>query len=151
MLQRGGRGPVRERLERLVACAIVAPDERSLAGAVNGVLFLLAGLTLVSFIVLPGVGHSHPAALLIISGVALSWGACSLLLFDWSAAPSWVFHLSSAAWFTIVGAAVASSGGAGSPAWSYLFFAALFTAVFFSRPIAIAYLVICGLTHALPL
>ncbi len=151
MFGRGGIAAIRARLERVTLLARVAPEERRLAGLVNGVLHLLAGLTLALFFVLPGVSHHHPAALLITAGLALAWGACSPLVIDWRQAPSWPFHLTTCVAFAGVAIVVASSGGATSPAWIYLFFVSLFAAYFFAPPIAIGYLAGCSIVLALPL
>ncbi len=151
MLHCGGSDRLGERLRRIGAITAVAPEERALAGDVNGVLYMLGALTLLSFLILPGVSRAHPEVLLITAGLALSWGLCSLLVIDWRRAGSWMFHVASVAGFAIIAIAVASSGGAESPAWGYLFLAALFASYFYSRPVAIGYLALGAVTHALPL
>jgi diguanylate cyclase (GGDEF)-like protein/putative nucleotidyltransferase with HDIG domain len=142
---------VKARAQRLAALAAVDPEERTLAGLVSGVLYVIGGLTLASFLVLPGVTHGYPAALLAVAGGAFLWGASSIILIDWDRAPAWLIHVSTAGGFGVVAAAVAASGGAGSPAWIYLLFIAVFAAYFYRRPVAIAYLVGCVLTHAITL
>ena len=72
-------------------------------------------------------------------------------MIDWRQAPSWPFHLTTCVAFAGVAIVVASSGGATSPAWIYLFFVSLFAAYFFAPPIAIGYLAGCSIVLALPL
>jgi diguanylate cyclase (GGDEF)-like protein len=151
MIERGGTSTVRARLARLASLAQVEPEERALAGAVNGVLYVLGGLTLASFTVLPGISHAHPVTVLITAAVAFGWGACSLVLVDWRRARGWVFHLATLGGLVVVGVAVAASGGATSPACMYLFFSVLFAAYFYRRPVAIAYIVTCAVVSALPI
>jgi diguanylate cyclase (GGDEF)-like protein len=140
------------RLKHLAALAAVDPEERKLAGSLSGVLYLMgAAVTLASFIVLPGATSAHPIPLLAIAGVDGAWGACSLLLIDWDKAPGYLIHVATAAGFVLIAVAMASTGGAMSPAWIYLFFIAVFAAYFYRRPVAFVYLAGCVVTHALPL
>jgi diguanylate cyclase (GGDEF)-like protein/putative nucleotidyltransferase with HDIG domain len=139
------------RIKRLLAAAPVDPEEVTLAGTVSGVLYVMGGLTLASFMLLPGVAHNHSRTLLIIAGGACAWGLASIALIPWKSASAWLIHLSSTAGLGVVAAAVASSGGAASPAWIYLFFIAVFAAYFYRRPVALAYLLGCVAVHALPL
>ena len=136
---------------RVVAYAGIDPVERRLAGRVSGVLYSVGGLTLWTFLVLPGVDHSHPAWIVAISAGALVWGLCSLLLFDWNRAPPWLIHVSNLAGFVVIGAEVATSGGARSPGWIYLLFIVVFASYFYRRPVAAMYIVGCVITQSLPL
>jgi diguanylate cyclase (GGDEF)-like protein/putative nucleotidyltransferase with HDIG domain len=142
---------LRARFASLIAAAAVEPEERRLAGVVSGVLYVTGAITLASFVVLPGVTHAHRVALLVITGSAFAWGLGSIRAVDWVRAPWWLIHVASTAGFAVVAVAVASSGGARSPAWIYLFFVAVFAAYFYRRPVAIAYLAGCVATHALAL
>jgi diguanylate cyclase (GGDEF)-like protein len=142
---------VRAQLERLRIGAAVKPEERKLAGSVCGLIYMMGAVTLASFMVLPGVTHDHAALLLGIAAGTFAWGASAMLLVDWDNAPSWLIQLATTAGFAVVAVAVASSGGATSPAWPYLFFVAVFTAYFYRPQIACAYLAACVATHALPL
>jgi hypothetical protein len=138
-------------LKRLLAAAPVDPEEVTLAGAVSGVLYAMGGLTLASLLFLPGIRHDHSLALLLIAGGAFVWGLVSIAFIRWKFAPAWLIHLSTTAGFGVIAAAIASSGGAVSPAWIYLFFIAVFAAYFYGRPVAVAYLIACVAVHALPL
>jgi hypothetical protein len=111
MSQAGGTVSVRGQVGRLAAIAKIAPEERVLAGSVNGVLHALAGLTLAVFLVLPGTPRHHVEALLIAAVLALVWGACCLLLIDWRSVPDWLFHATTLLAFGGVAVSVASSGG----------------------------------------
>ncbi|HUO71385.1 MAG TPA: hypothetical protein VMU39_11450 [Solirubrobacteraceae bacterium] len=142
---------MKARVQRLAAIGSVQPEERELAGLVSGILYVLGGITLALFLVLPGVAPEHPGALLTIAGVCCLWGASSMFLIDWGRAPSWLIQLSSALALVAIAAAVASSGGAMSPAWIYLFFVAVFAAYFYRHSVAIGYLLACAAVHSLPL
>jgi diguanylate cyclase (GGDEF)-like protein len=140
------------RLERLVSSAAVDPEERKLAGTVIGVLFAMGiAVVFASFALLPDVTRGHVGALLAVAGVDLAWAVCALLLIDWNRAPAWLIHVAGLSGFAVIAVSMASTDSARSPAWIYLFFVAVFAAYFFPRPVAIAYLVGCVITHALPL
>ncbi len=138
-------------MDRLISRIAVESEERALAGTVSGLLFAIGGATLSSFAVLPGVSHSHIPALLGDAALACVWGAISVLLISWEKAPRWLIHVSISSGFAAIAVAVASSGGAASPAWIYLFFVAVFAGYFYRPAVAGVYLAGCVLTHALPL
>ncbi len=138
-------------LTRAAVMTAVESEERELAGTVSGLLYLIGGLTVALFIVLPGVAHAHPAVILVLAGIGCIWGACAMLFVDWRRAPRWLIHFSLAVGYLMVIIAAAASGGALSPAWTYLFFTAVFAALFFSPPVAVVYLVGCVVVRALPL
>jgi diguanylate cyclase (GGDEF)-like protein len=142
---------MRVRVRRLAAAFTIAPEERGLAGAVSGVMFMLSGVTLAALTVLPGVSHAHRGATLITAAVSISWGAASLVLIDWEGAPRGLIHFSALLGFAATAVAVASTGGSTSPAWLYLLFIAVASAYFFPRPVMIAYIAGCVAIHALPL
>jgi diguanylate cyclase (GGDEF)-like protein/putative nucleotidyltransferase with HDIG domain len=121
-----------------------------LAGTISGVLYLIGGVTLAAFDVLPGVTRTHWVALLVLGLIGASWGLCSLVAIDWERVPSWTIHVSHSAGFVIIALAVASSGGEQSPGWIYLFFSAVFGAYFYRRPAVTLYLVGCVVVQALP-
>jgi diguanylate cyclase (GGDEF)-like protein/putative nucleotidyltransferase with HDIG domain len=138
-------------LKRAVAYAAIDPIERSLAGRLSGVLYSAGGLTLWTFLVLPGVTHSHPVWIIGCSVIALVWGLLSVFVFDWDRAPTWLIHVSALAGLVVIGIEVASSGGARSPGWIYLFFVVVFASYFYPRPVAALYIAGSILTQALPL
>jgi diguanylate cyclase (GGDEF)-like protein len=127
---------------------LVAPEERALAGRVSGVLYAVGGLTLWLSAVVPSVRDVSWPLLLAVSGAATVWGLISAAAIRWQQAPSGLVHVSTTAAFGVIGAAIASSGGAGSPAWIYLFFVGIFAAYFYRPVVAFAYLAGCVVTHA---
>ncbi len=136
---------------RLSALAALDPEEQQLAGFISGLLYGIGGLTLAAFLVLPGMPHLRPTAIVVMSAAAVAWGACSLWLIDWRRVPRLAVPVSTAVAFPVVAAAIWASGGASSPAWIYLLFIDVFAAYFYRRPIAIVYLIGCLAVHALPL
>ena len=54
-------------------------------------------------------------------------------MIDWRRMPSWILPLANSTRLVVFAIAVSASGGSESPAWVYLFFAALFAAYFY-RP-----------------
>ncbi len=142
---------MRALLHRVGVYAAIDPIERTQAGRLSGVLYSVGGLTLWTFLLLPGVDHSHPGWILAISAVALAWGLCSLFLLDWNRVPPWLIHLSTSAGLAVIAAEIASSGGAESPGWVYLLFVVVFAAYFYRRWVAAAYVAGCAGTQCLPL
>jgi diguanylate cyclase (GGDEF)-like protein len=138
-------------LDQLGSLTTVESEERALAGSVSGGLYLIGGATLAAVSFLPSVTHAHLAVLMALVAVCLAWGTSSLFLIDWRRAPRQLIHVSALLGFVLTAAAVASSGGAASPAWLYLFFIALFGSYFFRPAVALAYIGGCVATHALPL
>jgi diguanylate cyclase (GGDEF)-like protein/putative nucleotidyltransferase with HDIG domain len=136
---------------RLVAATSVAAEERALAGRVNGVLYAVGGLTLWLSAVIPAVTDVNWPVLLVVSGAAIVWGLFCVAAIRWQRAPSGLIHVSTMAAFGVIGTAIASSGGAGSPAWIYLFFVGVFASYFYRPVVACAYLAGCVLTHAMAL
>ncbi|MHB8693088.1 MAG: diguanylate cyclase [Solirubrobacteraceae bacterium] len=126
----------------------MAAEERALAGRVNGVLYAVGGLTLWLSAVIPAVRDLSWPPLLMVSGAAMVWGVFAVAVISWQRAPSGLIHVSTMAAFGVIGAAIASSGGAGSPAWIYLFFVGVFAAYFYRPVVAWAYLAGCVATHA---
>jgi diguanylate cyclase (GGDEF)-like protein len=147
----GERGRAWAALERFVDRGLVASEERALAGSVSGAFFLVGGVTLVPLIFVPGTPHGHRVVMAVLTFVACAWGAASLLVINWQRAPRYLIHLSVMLGLGLIGAAVASSGGATSPAWVYLFFVVVFATYFFAWPVAAAYVVLSIAAVALPL
>src|ERR1019366_7050943 len=147
----GVRRRIGTQLERFERRVKVASEERALSGSVSGAFFIIGGVTLVPLMFLPGLPHGHRLVLLALTLIACGWGASSVLLIDWYRAPRLLIHLSAMAGLVMIAAAVASSGGASSPAWVYLFFGAVFGTYFFDRAVAVTYVVLCIGATALPL
>jgi diguanylate cyclase (GGDEF)-like protein len=140
-----------ERLTRLARAWEVEHEERRQAGLLSGVLYAIGGSTLPLLTILPGVSHAHRVDVLAVAGIALLWGMTAVLVTDWDVAPASLIHMTVAAGIALIAVVIASTGASQSPAWIYLFFAGVFAAYFFRRPVAWAYLLGCVLVHALPL
>jgi diguanylate cyclase (GGDEF)-like protein len=136
----GVSGVLGAKLRGFAARIAVAPEERALAGSVSGAFYMIGALSLVPLIVLGDGGHQNTTALVAISGASLAWAFCSVAVVDWDRAPRPIIHLAAIAGLVAIALATAASGGAGSPAWIFLFFIAVFAAYFFPRPVALAYL-----------
>jgi diguanylate cyclase (GGDEF)-like protein len=138
-------------LAALTRYPVVAPEERRLAGAVSGVLYGLGGATLTLLGVLPGVSGAHRTTVLAIAAIALLWSLCATSLIDWRTAPGWLIHAGHSAALALIAVAVASSGGATSPASLYLLLPVVFAAYFYRPELAIAYIAACVVVQLLPL
>ncbi len=144
-----GKSPIRPPLTRLASLVAVRTGEEQLAGMTGAVVYLIGAATLVLLPVLPGVTHRHWAVLLAIAGATGVWGLGSMVAIDWRRAHWGLAHVSSTAGMGLIALAVASSGGAFSPAWVYLFFVVVYAAYFYPPPVAAAYLVACVVVNAL--
>ena len=151
MLKAGLTGRTGSALRRFAACGKVASEERTLAGLVNGAFFVVGGVTLAPLVIVPGTPHGHRAALVVLAVIACAWGALSLVVIDWDRAPQSLIHLAVTLGLVTIAAAVASSGGATSPAWVYLFFVVVYATYFFAWEVASGYLALAILTLVLPL
>ena len=104
-------------IARLAAASAVHPEERRLAGRIGGALYCLCGLTGFAFSFMPGVTHAHRGVLLAMAAVGLIWGLCSIFVLDWERLPTGTGMAATAVGLVLTGIAIASSGGAQSPAW----------------------------------
>ena len=136
------------RIERRFA---PASEERTFAGLIGGVLYLLGALTLPLFTVLSGVTHAHSAQILALSAVTLTWGLFSALVIPWHRLAWWWSHVFTIVGLVVIALASAASGGAQSPAWVYLFVIVFYGAYFFPPAAAAACFAAAVLTQALPL
>lgn len=136
---------------RLHGILAVDPEERVLAGRVSGALYGMGGLTLSTFLLLPGVDHSQPGWIIGLSAGAFLWGVCSLVVIDWQNRGPWLIHLSNLAGFAVIAGEVASSGGAQSPGWIYLFFIVVFSSYFYRPGVGLVYVIGSAVVQVLPL
>jgi diguanylate cyclase (GGDEF)-like protein len=126
-------------------------EERALGGKLAGTLYLTGAITISTMLLVPGVETRHWRIVLTLAGVGLAWALVCFLLIPWERASPLVSHFSSALGFPITAVAVASTGGASSPAVFYLLFIVGYCAYFYRRREAVPYLVACFAVHALPL
>lgn len=145
---------MRERVNitgRLVRDSQISAGEMRLAGRVSGALFILVGLTLGSFPLLPGRLKLDLPVVSALAAGAVLWGMAQLWLISWQRMPRWSVHCSGLLTLAMIAAAMAATGGLQSSAWIYLFFVVLFSAYFFGRTIAWGYIAGALLVQALPL
>jgi len=136
---------------KLAETLAVDPVERRLGGRAGGVLYICGAVSAISYPLLPGALAGHLGWLYAVAAISVIWGLISVAVVDWSATRPFAMHVSTV--FSLIGVAVvvASTGGSHSATWVYLFWIALFACYFFSRPIAMVYVVLCVLVQALPL
>jgi diguanylate cyclase (GGDEF)-like protein len=138
-------------IRKLPESLAIDPVERTLGGHAGGVLYIFAGLSAVTYPLLPGAFQGHLIWLLVIAASALIWGVVSQVVIDWKTMNPFVSHASMTFALAGVGVGVASTGGARSASWVFLFWIALFACYFYARPVAMFYVVACVLVQSLPL
>ena len=144
------RRPAARTLPRRLADRLrIDPAELSLAGTVNGTMWVLGGLTQFTYPLLPGAPRADQQALALLAAADVAWGACVLLVSRWRPSALLV-HASTALAVLAVAVVVAMTGGTGSVAWIYFFWVALFAAYFFERTAALCYLAACVVGLTLP-
>jgi diguanylate cyclase (GGDEF)-like protein len=89
--------------------------------------------------------------MLLLAGIGVAWALCCFFVIPWERANPLVSHFSCALGFPITAVAVASTGGAASPAVFYLLFIVGYCAYFYRRREAVPYLLACIFVHSLPL
>jgi diguanylate cyclase (GGDEF)-like protein len=129
----------------------IDPIERNLGGHAGGILYVFAGISAVSYPLLPGAFDGHLAWLLLIAASSVAWGLVSLFVVDWERMSPYLSHCSTLFAQGGVAIAVASSGGSHSAAWVYLSWISLFGCYFYSRPLAMVYVCIAIVIQSLPL
>jgi diguanylate cyclase (GGDEF)-like protein len=134
---------------RLRALAMI--EERALGGRLAGMLYLTGAITATAILAIPGVDTRHWRIMLVLAGIGLAWALACFFLIPWERAHPLVSHFSCALGFPITAVAVASTGGAESPAVFYLLFIVGYCAYFYRRREAVPYLIACIAVHALPL
>ena len=126
-------------------------EERALGGRLAGMLYLTGAITATAMLAIPGVDTRHWRIMLVLAGIGLAWALACFFLIPWERAHPLVSHFSCALGFPITAVAVASTGGAESPAVFYLLFIVGYCAYFYRRREAVPYLFACIAVHALPL
>ena len=131
--------------------ALDVREERLLAGRIAGLMYTLAASTALLILLLPGVEKSHWRGVIVLAGIALTWGYLCLRVIDWNRASPLVSHFSVTLGLPLVALTAASTGGANSPARFFLFFTIVFCGYFYPVREAIPYFVACLVVDALPL
>jgi diguanylate cyclase (GGDEF)-like protein len=126
-------------------------EERALGGRLAGTLYVTGAITATSMLLVPGVETRHWRIMLVLAAVGLAWALACFTLIPWERASPLVSHFSCALGFPITAIAVASTGGAASPAVFYLLFIVGYCAYFYRRREAVPYLFACIAVHSLPL
>jgi diguanylate cyclase (GGDEF)-like protein len=126
-------------------------EERALGGRLAGTLYVTGAITATSMLLVPGVETRHWRIMLVLAAVGLAWALACFTLIPWERASPLVSHFSCSLGFPITAIAVASTGGAASPAVFYLLFIVGYCAYFYRRREAVPYLLACIAVHSLPL
>jgi diguanylate cyclase (GGDEF)-like protein len=126
-------------------------EERALGGRLAGTLYVTGAITATAMLIVPGVETRHWRIMLVLAAIGLAWAFACFFLIPWERAHPLVSHFSSALGFPITAVAVASTGGAASPAVFYLLFIVGYCAYFYRRREAVPYLLACIVVHSLPL
>jgi diguanylate cyclase (GGDEF)-like protein/putative nucleotidyltransferase with HDIG domain len=130
---------------------LASPDERALAGRISGLLWLTGAATLLLTLPLPGTEVEPLAAVVLVAGFAVAWGAAMLLAVRWDRAPVRLFHVSTALGLAVVAGLAAATGATDSPAREYAWFVVVYAAFFFTPGQALAYWLACAAVYAAPL
>jgi diguanylate cyclase (GGDEF)-like protein len=126
-------------------------EERALGGRLAGTLYVTGAITAAAMLAIPGVETQHWRIMVALAAVGLAWALACFFLIPWERASPLVSHFSCALGFPITAIAVASTGGAASPAVFYLLFIVGYCGYFYRRREAVPYLLACIVVHALPL
>ncbi len=131
--------------------ALELAEERSVGGRLAGTLYVTGAVTALTMLVMPGIETRHWRVVVALAAVGLLWALACFFLIPWQTASPLVSHFSCALGFPIAAVAVASTGGAASPAVFYLLFIVGYCSYFYRRSEAVPYLLACVAVHALPL
>jgi diguanylate cyclase (GGDEF)-like protein len=126
-------------------------EERELAGRLAGVLFLSAGITALTLLLVPGVETGHRGWVVLLAAGCFAWGVFCVTLAKPERHGAWFWHVPAVGSLLMVTGVVASTGGADSPARFYLFFVLVYTAYFYQRHDALPYTLGCVAAALLPL
>jgi diguanylate cyclase (GGDEF)-like protein len=130
--------------------ALNIQEERTLAGRVAGLMYVVGATTGVSLLVLPGIPTEHWRITVAAAFLALAWGALLLFVVDWERALPALSHFSTTMGFPLVAVVAATTGGASSPARFYLFFTVFYVAYFYPLREALPHFFGCLVVEAIP-
>ena len=125
-------------------------EERSVALKLAGGLWLTGAITTSVGMLIPGAPTAHWQLLLGLAAAQAAWGIACFLV-PYQTAGALTFHAPAILALPMIAVMVAASGGPRSVATYDLFFVVSYCAYFFPAHQAIAYGVLCGAVHALPL
>src|ERR687894_977951 len=111
--------------------ALAISEERRLAGQLAGLMYLCGAMTAPLVLLLPGVERDYWYVVVGISVVGALWGLSCLFVVPWERAHPLVSHLSASGGFPITAAAVAATGGRGTPARFYLLYIVVYCGYFY--------------------
>jgi diguanylate cyclase (GGDEF)-like protein len=127
------------------------PDERMLAGRLAGVLFFAAAVGMPILPLLPGGGTDHWVVILAVALACAIWAALCLWVINFENVPRLVYVVPGLIGLGLIGAVIACTGGAGSPARFYCFFVLVYGTYFLAPREAYAFMAGCIVVHASPL
>jgi diguanylate cyclase (GGDEF)-like protein len=130
---------------------LASADERALAGRISGLLWLTGAATLLLTLPLPGTEVQPLAAIVLVAGFAVAWGAALVLAVRWESAPARLFHVSTILGLLVVGGLAAATGATDSPAREYAWFVVVYAAFFFTPRQALGYWLASAAVYAAPL
>jgi diguanylate cyclase (GGDEF)-like protein len=126
-------------------------EERALAGRLAGVLWLIAGVSALGLPLLPGVEHGRPTSVIALAAGCVGWGLFCVTLAQPERRGPWFWHAPAVGSLFVVGAMMAATGGADSPARFYLFFLLVYVSYFYRRHDALPYVLGCVVVALVPL
>jgi diguanylate cyclase (GGDEF)-like protein len=131
--------------------ALNIQEERSLAGRVAGLMYVVGAAIGGILLVLPGVPTTHWRVTLAAGCLSLVWGVLRLVALDRERVHPVFSHLSCSLGYPLIGVVAATTGGANSPARFFLFFTIFYVAYFYPVREALPHFALCLGVEALPL
>jgi diguanylate cyclase (GGDEF)-like protein len=125
-------------------------EESELAGKLAGVLFLTAGVTALSLLLVPGVESGHRSSVIALAAVCVVWGLFCVTRANPESHGSWFWHVPTIGSLFVITGVVAATGGADSPARFYLFFLLVYATYFYQRHDALPYVLGCVAVALVP-
>jgi diguanylate cyclase (GGDEF)-like protein len=131
--------------------ALNIQEERSLAGRVAGLMYVVGAAIGGLLLVLPGVPNTHWRVTLAAGFLGLVWGVLQLLVVDRERVHPAFSHLSCSLGYPLIAVLAATTGGANSPVRFFLFFTIFYVAWFSPVREALPHFALCLAVEALPL
>jgi hypothetical protein len=131
--------------------ALNIQEERSLAGRVAGLMYVVSAAIGGLLLVLPGVAATHWRVTLAAGVLSLAWGVLRFVALDHERVHPAFSHLSCSVGYPLIAVVAATTGGANSPARFFLFFTIFYVAYFYPVREAVPHFALCLGVEALPL